>query len=46
VADVEAAARAAEAAASAMQMPIIAHVIANPSEQARAAYEAGQDFSP
>ena len=45
ISDVEAAARAAEVVATAMQMPIIAHVIPNPSDQARGAYEAGQDYS-
>jgi microcompartment protein CcmL/EutN len=44
--DIESAARAAEETASAMQTAIIAHVIPDPSEGSRAAYEAQPDFSP
>jgi microcompartment protein CcmL/EutN len=46
VGDIESAVRAAEETASAMHMPIVAHVIASPSEHARPAYEAAPDFSP
>ena len=44
--DIESAARAAEETASAMQTPIIAHVIPSPSELSPAAYQARPEFSP
>ena len=44
--DVEAAARAAEEAAHAMQTSAIVHVISGPSPFSRPAYEAPVDFSP
>jgi microcompartment protein CcmL/EutN len=46
LADLETAMRAAEATASAMQTRILTHVIAHPSDGARAAYEAPRDFNP
>ena len=46
IADVEAAARAAEEAAKVMQTPAIVRVIQRPSEHSRAAYEAEPDFNP
>jgi microcompartment protein CcmL/EutN len=46
VSDVEAAARAAEDIAKAMQTGIIVHVIPGPSPLSRAAYEASPDFNP
>ncbi len=46
VSDVEAAARAAEDIAKAMQASIIAHVIPGPSPLSRAAYEAAPDYNP
>ena len=46
LADVEAATRAAEETANAMQTRVIAHVIPGPSELSPAAYEAPLDFSP
>jgi microcompartment protein CcmL/EutN len=45
IGDIEAAARAAEETARAMQTPVIAHVISSPSEHSRAAYEAAPDFN-
>ena len=44
--DVQAAAAAAEATASAMQVAVIAHVIPAPSPLGNAAYEAAADFNP
>jgi microcompartment protein CcmL/EutN len=44
--DIQAAARAAEETAGAMQIPILAHVIPGPSELSRAAYEAPPEFNP
>src|SRR5664279_212610 len=44
--DVQAAASAAEATANAMQVAVIAHVIAAPSPAGQAAYEAAADFNP
>ena len=46
LADLETAMRAAEATAEAMQTRILTHVIAHPSDGARAAYEAPRDFNP
>lgn len=46
VGDVEAAARAAEDIAQAMQTSIIVHVIPGPSPLSRAAYETAPDFNP
>ena len=46
IGDIEAAAQAAEETARAMQTPAIVHVIEQPSEHARAAYEAEPDFNP
>jgi microcompartment protein CcmL/EutN len=46
VGDIEAAARAAEDIAKAMQASIIAHVIPGPSPLSRAAYEAAPDYNP
>jgi microcompartment protein CcmL/EutN len=46
ISDIESAARAAEQIASAMQTPVIAHVMLAPSEQLGAAYEAAPDFNP
>ena len=46
ISDIEAAARAAEQTARAMQTTVIAHVIAAPSEHSRSAYEAEPDFNP
>ncbi len=46
LADIQAAARAAEETAHAMQTRIIAHVIAGPSELAPPAYRGRPDFSP
>ena len=46
IGDIEAAAQAAEQAARAMHTPVVAHVIAAPSEHSRAAYEAEPDFNP
>jgi microcompartment protein CcmL/EutN len=44
--DIQSAARAAEETASAMQTPILAHVISGPSELSSAAYQAQPEFSP
>jgi carbon dioxide concentrating mechanism protein CcmO len=44
--DIQSAARAAEETAQAMRTPILAHVIAGPSELSRAVYEAQPEFSP
>jgi len=44
--DVQAAASAAEAAANAMRVEVIAHVIPAPAPQGRAAYEASADYNP
>ena len=44
--DVEAAAAAAEATASAMRVEVIAHVIPAPSPAGQTAYEAAADFNP
>jgi microcompartment protein CcmL/EutN len=46
LADIDAAARAAEAAAHAMQTNIIAHIIPGPSDLSRPAYDAPPDMSP
>jgi microcompartment protein CcmL/EutN len=46
IADIEAAARAAEETARAIEMPAIVHVIEKPAEHSRAAYEADSDFNP
>jgi len=46
IADIEAAAQAAVETARAMQTPAIVHVIHQPSEHARAAYEGEPDFNP
>jgi carbon dioxide concentrating mechanism protein CcmO len=46
IGDIQSAARAAEETASAMQTPILVHVIPHPSEHSRAAYEAAPDFNP
>src|SRR3984893_15258270 len=46
LADIEAAARAAEETAHVMQTAIVAHVIPNPSPLSSAAYVAPEDFSP
>lgn len=46
VSDLESAARAARATAEAMQTRVLAHVIPNPSDLSRAAYEAARDFNP
>ena len=46
IGDVEAAARAAEQTARAMQTTVIAHVIPRPSEHLQAAWEAEPDFNP
>jgi len=46
IGDIEFAARAAEQTAKEMQTQVIAHVIAAPSDQARAAYQAAPDFNP
>jgi microcompartment protein CcmL/EutN len=46
IGDIQSAAHAAEAAAQAMQIPIIAHVIPQPAEGSRAAWEAAPDFNP
>jgi microcompartment protein CcmL/EutN len=45
IGDIESAARAAEQAAGAMQVTVIAHVIPAPSDHSRAAYEAAPDFN-
>jgi len=44
--DIQSAAAAAEETAAHMEIPIIVHVIAGPSELSRAAYEAVPDFNP
>jgi len=46
ISDVQSAARAAEAAAAAMHVRVLAHVIPRPSPGANAAYEAAPDFNP
>lgn len=46
VGDVQAAARAAEAVARAMQVKVLAHVIARPQDGSRMAWEAEVDFNP
>jgi microcompartment protein CcmL/EutN len=46
VSDLQNAARVAEAAAEAMQIPVIAHVIPRPAENSRAGWEARPDFNP
>jgi microcompartment protein CcmL/EutN len=46
VADIVAAAQAAEETARAMQMPAVVDVIEKPAEHSRAAYEAKPDFNP
>ena len=46
LADVEAAAAAAEATAQAMHVAVVSHVIPYPAESGRAAYEAGAEVSP
>ena len=46
IADIEAAAQAAEETARAMQTPAIVHVIEKPAENSRAAYKASPDFNP
>jgi microcompartment protein CcmL/EutN len=46
LADVEAAAQAAERTAEAMGVPVLVHVIAGPADGARAAYEAAAEFNP
>jgi microcompartment protein CcmL/EutN len=46
IADVEAAAQAAQETARDMQMPATVHVIEKPAEHSRAAYEAAPDFNP
>src|SRR5262245_39528971 len=46
LADIEAAARAAEDAARSMQTDVIAHVIPSPSDLALPAIEAPREFSP
>jgi microcompartment protein CcmL/EutN len=44
--DLQAAAQSAEAAAAAMQVSVIAHVIAAPAPDSSKAYEAAVDFNP
>jgi microcompartment protein CcmL/EutN len=44
--DIESAARAAEETAQAMGLPILAHVIAGPSELSRAAWDAPPEINP
>ena len=46
IGDIQSAAHAAEAAAQAMHIPILAHVIPQPAEGSRAAWEAAPDFNP
>ena len=46
IGDIQSAAHAAEATAQAMQTPILAHVIPQPAEGSRAAWEAAPDFNP
>jgi microcompartment protein CcmL/EutN len=46
IGDIEAAAQAAEQAARAMGVPVVAHVIPALSAHSRAAYEAAPDFNP
>jgi microcompartment protein CcmL/EutN len=46
IGDIQSAARAAEQTAQAMQVPILAHVIPQPAEGSRAAWEAAPDFNP
>jgi microcompartment protein CcmL/EutN len=46
IGDIQSAAHAAEAAAEAMHIPILAHVIPQPAEGTRAAWEAAPDFNP
>ena len=46
IADIEAAARAADETARAIEIPAIVHVIEKPAEHSRAAYEADPDFNP
>ena len=46
LADVQAAAEAAEATAAAMHVDVISHVIPAPAPAGRAAYEAAADFNP
>src|SRR5450755_3611108 len=46
LADIQAAARAAEETARAMQIAVVSHVIPNPSPLSLAVYEAPPDFSP
>ena len=45
IGDIQSAARAAEQAAGAMQVPILVHVIPAPAEHACAAYQAAPDFN-
>ncbi len=46
LADIQAAARAAEETARAMQIAIVSHVIPNPSPLSEAAYQAPPDYNP
>lgn len=46
LADIEAAAQAAQRAGETMGVAVLVHVIAGPAEGARAAYEAATEFSP
>ena len=46
LADVQAAAQAAEATAAAMHVAVVAHVIASPAPDCAKAYEAAVDFNP
>jgi microcompartment protein CcmL/EutN len=46
IADVQAAARAAEQTAKAMQVAALVHVIPRPAEGSKAAWEAAADFNP
>ena len=46
LADLEAAVEAAERVARTMEIPVLTHVIAGPSEGSRAAYEATAEFNP
>jgi microcompartment protein CcmL/EutN len=46
IGDIQSAARAAEVAAEAMQTKVLAHVIPQPAEGARSAWEAAADFNP
>jgi microcompartment protein CcmL/EutN len=46
LADLEAAVQVAERVARTMEIPVLTHVIAGPSEGSRAAYEATAEFNP